>query len=75
MAAAERLNLSTAMTSKHPMFEDALCPVLTKYPAKHPHMYALYVSRKHLPLKILTFVDHCVEFSKIPRPWHELETV
>jgi DNA-binding transcriptional LysR family regulator len=62
------------MTLEDPMFKDTLCPVLTQYPLKHPHMYALYVSRKHLPLKIRTFVDHWVEFSKIPRPWHELET-
>ncbi|HEY0747006.1 MAG TPA: LysR family transcriptional regulator [Steroidobacteraceae bacterium] len=62
------------MTLEDPMFKDTLCPVLTKYPLKHPHMYALYVSRKHLPLKIRTFVHHWVEFSKIPRPWHESQT-
>ncbi|HEX4210515.1 MAG TPA: LysR substrate-binding domain-containing protein, partial [Candidatus Binataceae bacterium] len=62
------------MTLEDPMFRDVLCPVLTKYPLKQPHMYAVYVSRKHLPLKIRTFVDHWVELSKIPRPWHELET-
>jgi DNA-binding transcriptional LysR family regulator len=62
------------MALEDPMFKDALCPVLTRYPLKHPHMYALYVSRKHLPLKIRTFVDHWVEFSKIPRPWRESES-
>ena len=52
-----------------PMFKDALCPVLTKHPLKQPHLYAIYVSRKHLPLKIRTFVDHLIEWSRIPRPW------
>jgi hypothetical protein len=36
-------------------------------------MYAVYVSRTHLPLKIRTFVDHLVAFSQIPRPWHDAE--
>jgi DNA-binding transcriptional LysR family regulator len=62
------------MALEDPMFKDVLFPVLTKYPFKQRHIYAVYVSRKHLPLKIRTFVDHLVEFSKIPRPWHELET-
>jgi DNA-binding transcriptional LysR family regulator len=61
------------MTLEDPMFKDVLCPVLTKYPLKQPHMYALYVSRTHLPLKIRTFVDHLVTFSQIPRPWHDAE--
>jgi DNA-binding transcriptional LysR family regulator len=54
-----------------PMFKDALCPVLTKYPLRSPHLYAIYVSRKHLPLKIRTFIDQLIEFTKIPRPWDE----
>ena len=57
-----------------PMFKEALCPVLTKYPLRHPHLYAIYVSRKHLPLKIRTFVDTLIEFTRIPRPWDELVT-
>jgi DNA-binding transcriptional LysR family regulator len=63
------------MALEDPMFKDVLFPVLTKYPFKQRHMYAVYVSRKQLPLKIRTFVDHLVEFSKIPRPWHDAETV
>ncbi|HEY2677434.1 MAG TPA: LysR substrate-binding domain-containing protein [Steroidobacteraceae bacterium] len=61
------------LTLEDPMFKDELRPVLTKYPLKHPHLYVVYVSRQHLPLKIRTFVDHLVESSKIPRPWHEAE--
>src|SRR3984893_245213 len=52
-----------------PVFKDALCPVLTKYPLRHPQLYAIYVSRKHLPLKIRTFIDQLIEFTHMPRPW------
>ena len=62
------------MVLEDPMFKDVLFPVLTKYPLKQRHIYAVYVSRKHLPLKIRTFVDHLVESSKIPRPWQDFET-
>jgi DNA-binding transcriptional LysR family regulator len=54
-----------------PMFKDVLCPVLTNHPLRQPHLYAIYVSRKHLPLKIRTFVDHLVEWSHLPPPWTE----
>jgi len=43
-----------------PAFKDALCPVLTKYPLRHPQLYAIYVSRKNLPLKIRTFIDQLI---------------
>jgi DNA-binding transcriptional LysR family regulator len=54
-----------------PMFKDALCPVLAKFPLRHPQLYAIYVSRKHLPLKIRTFIDQLIEFTRIPRPWDD----
>jgi DNA-binding transcriptional LysR family regulator len=50
-------------------FTDVLCPVLTEHPLRQPHLYAIYVSRKYLPLKIRTFVDHMIERSYIPPPW------
>jgi DNA-binding transcriptional LysR family regulator len=56
---------------EEPMFKDALCPVLVEHPLRHPHLYALYVSRKHLPLKIRTFLDHLIERTRIPQPWEE----
>jgi DNA-binding transcriptional LysR family regulator len=62
------------MTLEDPMFKDTLRPVLTQYPLKQPHMYAVYVSRTHLPLKIRTFVDHLVAFSQILRLWYDAET-
>jgi DNA-binding transcriptional LysR family regulator len=57
-----------------PMFKDALCPVLTNYPLKTPHLYAIYVSRKHLPLKIRTFIDHLIEYSQLPPPRDAAQT-
>jgi DNA-binding transcriptional LysR family regulator len=59
------------MMFEDPMFKDALCPVLVKHPLRHPHLYALYVSRNHLPLKIRTFLDHLIERTRIPRPWED----
>jgi DNA-binding transcriptional LysR family regulator len=58
-----------------PMFKDALCPVLVTHPLRHPLLYAIYVSRQHLPLKIRTFIDHVVEYTHIPRPWSDLAGV
>jgi len=59
------------MVFEDPMFKDVLRPVLVEHPLRHPHLYAIYVSRKHLPLKVRTFVDHVIEATRIPRPWHE----
>jgi DNA-binding transcriptional LysR family regulator len=56
------------------MFRDSLCPVLTEHPLRRPDLYAIYVSRKHLPLKIRTFVDHVFEYDRIPLPWDDAET-
>ena len=63
------------MMFEDPMFKEALCPVLTKNPLRHPHLYALYVSRKQLPLKIRTFLDHLIEVTRIPQPWEDPVTV
>jgi DNA-binding transcriptional LysR family regulator len=54
-----------------PMFRQTLCPVLVKRPLRHLKLYAIYVSGKHLPLKIRTFIDQLVEFTRIPLPWDE----
>ena len=50
-------------------FIDVLCPVLTEYPLRQPHLYAIYASRKYLPLKLRTFVDYLIEQIRIPPPW------
>jgi len=58
-----------------PMFKDALRSVLVKHPLRYPHLYAIYASRRHLPLKIRTFVDHLIEVTHIPLPWEGPVTV
>jgi DNA-binding transcriptional LysR family regulator len=55
-------------------FKNVLCPVLTEYPLRQPHLYAIYVSHKHLPLKLRTFLDHLIEWTRKPRPWDNAET-
>jgi hypothetical protein len=50
-------------------FTDVLCPVLTEHPLGQPHLYAIYVSRKYLPLKLRTFVDYSIEWTRTPLPW------
>jgi DNA-binding transcriptional LysR family regulator len=58
-----------------PMFKDVLRPVLVMHPLRHPHLYAIYVSRRQLQLKIRTFIDHVVEHTQIPHPWNDLAGV
>ena len=50
------------LSAIEPMFKDRLRPVLANLPLRQPDLYALYVSRKHMPAKIRTFIDHCVDF-------------
>ena len=45
-----------------PVFRDAMRPVLSDYSLRLPHLYAIYVSRKHVPPKIRTFIDHVIEY-------------
>jgi DNA-binding transcriptional LysR family regulator len=40
-----------------PAFKDILTPVLTQYPLPERTLYLVYAARKHLPLKIRTFMD------------------
>ena len=50
-------------------FKGALTPVLTDYPLRQPTLNVLYVTRKHVPPKIRTFIDHIVEVTtKMPLP-------
>jgi DNA-binding transcriptional LysR family regulator len=41
-----------------PMFRGKLRAVLSDYPLRQPNLYAIHVSRRHVPPKIRTFVDH-----------------
>jgi DNA-binding transcriptional LysR family regulator len=57
------------MVIEDPAFRGTLTPVLADYPLRQPTLYALYVSRKHVPPKIRTFIDHLIEYTaKIPLP-------
>ena len=58
-----------AILFEDPMFKTRLSPVLTEYPLRRSMLYLVYVSRKYLPLKILTFRDFLVErISQTPEP-------
>jgi DNA-binding transcriptional LysR family regulator len=48
---------------EEPTFQGVLTPVLTNYPRAEPTLYAVYVSRRHLPLKIRAFIDFLIEAS------------
>jgi DNA-binding transcriptional LysR family regulator len=48
---------------EEPVFQGVLTPVLTDYPLQEPTLYAVYVSRRHLPLKIRAFIDFLMEVS------------
>ena len=55
-------------------FTDVLCPVLTEHPLRQSHLYAIYASRKYLPLKLRTFVDYLIEWTRVPPPWSTAAT-
>ena len=46
-----------------PIFKNTLVPVLTDHYFADVTLYAVYVSRKYVPLKIRTFVDFFLEFA------------
>ena len=41
-----------------PAFKEILTPVLTQYPLQEMTLYLVHPGRKHLPLKIRTFIDY-----------------
>jgi DNA-binding transcriptional LysR family regulator len=51
-----------------PIFKDVVKPVLTDYPLQEPTLYVVYVSRKHLPLKIRAFIDFLQEVASRIQP-------
>jgi DNA-binding transcriptional LysR family regulator len=48
---------------EEPPFQGVLTPVLTDYPLGESTLYAVYISRRHLPLKIRAFIDSLIEAS------------
>jgi DNA-binding transcriptional LysR family regulator len=58
-----------AILFEDPVFKTRLTPVLMDYPLRQSMLYLVYVSRKYLPLKLLTFRDFLVErISQTPEP-------
>jgi DNA-binding transcriptional LysR family regulator len=51
-----------------PAFRDVLKPVLTDYPMEQPTLHIVYVSRKHLPLKIRAYIDFVQEKASAIQP-------
>jgi DNA-binding transcriptional LysR family regulator len=50
-----------------PVFKDSLVPVLPEFPFQPATVYAVYASRKYVPLKLRAFIDFAVEWkSKSP---------
>lgn len=49
-----------------PIFKDELIPVLTDFPVAEATLYAVYVSRKHVPRKIRSFIDFLLEVTTSP---------
>lgn len=57
------------LTVEDPQFRGALHSILAQYPLRQPTLFAVYLSRKLVPPKIRTFIDHLVEcISEIPLP-------
>jgi DNA-binding transcriptional LysR family regulator len=58
-----------AIVFEDPVFKTRLTPVLMDYPLRQSMLYLVYVSRKYLPLKLLTFRDFLVErIAQKPEP-------
>jgi DNA-binding transcriptional LysR family regulator len=51
-----------------PAFKNKLVPVLEAYPLQEGTLYLAYASRKHVALKIRSFIDFFVEKISSPRP-------
>jgi hypothetical protein len=76
-----RLVDAAFLLEKHPVWEStqlrrrlavsALPAVLVKHPLRHSHLHAIYVSRKHMPLEIRTFIDHSIEVTHMPQLWED----
>ena len=58
-----------AILFEDPVFKTRSTPVLMDYPLRQSMLYLVYVSRKYLPLKLLTFRSFSVErISQTPQP-------
>lgn len=46
-----------------PIFKDTLVPVLPKFTVQQGTLYAVYMSRKYVPLKIRAFIDFAIDWA------------
>jgi DNA-binding transcriptional LysR family regulator len=47
---------------EEPQFKGMLNPILIDYPLRQPALFAVYLSRRFVPPKIRTFIEHLVEY-------------
>jgi DNA-binding transcriptional LysR family regulator len=69
VAAGIGLGPIPALIFDDPVYKQVLVPVLTDYPLRQRTLYVVYISRKHVPLKIRSFIDFLVTWSaQTPEP-------
>lgn len=58
-----------ALLFDDPIFGSRLVPILPHYPLQKTHLYAVYVSRRYVPLKIRSFIEFMIaQASNIKEP-------
>jgi DNA-binding transcriptional LysR family regulator len=57
-----------------PEFHGLLVPILTNHPVWDAHMYLLYISRKHIPPKIRSFLEFVLETWRSDSPLHPVSS-
>jgi DNA-binding transcriptional LysR family regulator len=63
VAAGHGLAILPALFFEDPVFKGTLVPVLPEYPLQQVTLYAVYVSRKYVPLKIRAFIDFVIAWA------------
>lgn len=61
IAAGLGLAALPAALFEEPAFKDVLVPVLADFPLRQSQLYMIHVSRRHVPLKIRSFMDFLLE--------------
>jgi DNA-binding transcriptional LysR family regulator len=61
VAAGIGIGALPALLLDDPVFRSRLVPVLPQYPLQKASLYAVYVSRKYVPLKIRSFIEFLIE--------------
>lgn len=64
VAAGLGLSILPAVFFEDPVLKDTLVPVLREFRVLQATLYAVYVSRKYVPLKIRAFIDFAIEWAR-----------